>query len=246
MKINRRDFLGLTAISILSSKELYDIGTRLTENYNIKTIYELLPEQVHRFTSETVLEIDDRKLDLKAKGVGIFYQGNFITTAHIINDGNLKQRTPFGMMIRQGNIVRQDTYLDSGVGLEPLLLCWKTDSAVFRPETPQPDFPCKTGTPHLGLEAYIIGNPALKGSNIRRVRVSTLEGMEDDETYTEGCFGIDSLTIGGDSGSPVVSLEKELLGLVRSNANGLGYINPIDRYNIKKEQKKYYQIVTNA
>jgi hypothetical protein len=51
-------------------------------------------------------------------------------------------------------------------------------------------------------------------------------------TYLNNCFGIQNLVVGGDSGSPVVSLDKTVLGLVRSNVFGLGYVKPIKYYEV--------------
>ena len=57
-----------------------------------------------------------------------------------------------------------------------------------------------------------------------------MDELDTELKYTKGCFGIDVVTMSGDSAAPVVNSDFKLLGLVRSTIGGLGYVNKIEHY----------------
>jgi len=99
-----------------------------------------------------------------------------------------------------------------------------------------PNFPAKPRTTwEMGEEVFVIGNPYLSGANIRRGHVSDFDGISDkqgteDDLYLRGGFGVDMGVTGGDSGTPLVSRDFRLLGLVSSGSGFTGYIQDMGRY----------------
>lgn len=186
----------------------------------IHKIYYELPK--HVYIAETIAEDEE----YVREGCGIILNGRYITMAHIIPEEDVRCRK---------------TML-YGKELEQIILDREDDVAIFNLpyDLNLPDFPAKPSTEiHLGDEIYIIGNPDLTGPNVRPSHISDLDGLNESALFlsqqkTKNCFGISSGVIPGDSGTPVVNSNFELLGLIKLTPFGnypvLGYVCKIEKY----------------
>ena len=115
-----------------------------------------------------------------------------------------------------------------------------TDIYIGKPDKFVVNFPCKpTREFNYGDKVYLIGNPRLRGTNIRKGYISDLDGYGDVLGKAEYTFGIDFPVQGGDSGCPVVNDKFELLGLVKYHVdNKFGYISKIGLYLDEIEKLK--------
>ncbi len=223
---------------------------------NVKIIYEELPKHVYGFRVEGEINVTARFVEgpmrgekysqtssIDEVGRGIFLNNRFITTYHTINlfinslelDGEYP--TPLGKI---KVIDRKENSKKISIGGSPLLEVYsdsKRDVVVF--DVPREldirEFPCKPDFhPRLGEEVYIVGNPLLRGVSIRKANISRLSLYETSSTPAEknAFFEVDKSLIPGDSGTPVINSDFELLGL-SSNFNydmGLGYVARIENF----------------
>lgn len=201
--ISRREFLTLAGITLLNSGYLMKDLIK-----NEDKIYEL-SDHVHMVNYSA----DTEKGKVYASGMGFILDGKYITCNHIPN--SLKEevnRTPFGLMKKIRDIENEQAYLGD-IKLTELVRDSEKDIAIYDAYGYMPDFPCNPSTDiKLGDEVYIIGNPALRGNNIRKARISDLDGVDNLE-ISDYCFGIDKPLIGGDSGTPLVNSKYKLVGM---------------------------------
>lgn len=225
---SRREFLEAVAIVLLSGKLAYDTFLKIEKNYQKKFIYNELPKHTHMITEESVLDAGDYIIDAKVKGVGIVLKDYFITCQHNRNDGIVDMQTLFGPIPVKCEVTERKFYVNDQE-VKELYSNKLQDIAIF--ENPGLDpFPFEPTIEHkLGEEVYIIGNPKHQGTNIRKATISDKDGIGNiPSTYF--CFGIDQPLIPGDSGSPIVSLDK-LHGIATSVYQGaLGYVKNIETY----------------
>ncbi len=228
-QINRREFLLWMATTGLTLRE----GIKMYQNQNQKEIEEKiygLNKYVHLATHTADSKLGKRKV----KGVGIYLDDYYISMAHIYNAlGTQKSMTPFGIVTNNFNFTNPKTTIGD-VTLENIVVdnINKRDVFVGKANRYVVNFPCKpTNDIKLGDDIYVIGNPQLFGSNIRKGKVSDLDGLYSESGKLENTFGIDIPVHPGDSGSPVVNDKYELLGLAAFVAfNKFGYINKIKLY----------------
>jgi len=216
-EISRREFLFLAGLTMVNS------SCALKNINNANKIYSL-SDYVHMATYSA----DSEYGKVKTQGMGFILDGKYVTSNHISAELKYqKTRTPLGIMQTIREIENEEAYIDN-IKLTELVRDTETDIAVYDAYGYLPDFPCKPSTDiNLGDEVYIIGNPMLKGSNIRQARISDLDGI-DDFPMSDYCFGIDRVLIGGDSGSPLVNSDYELIGMNTLSAfNQLGYATKI-------------------
>ena len=130
-----------------------------------------------------------------------------------------------------------------GVELDKFNFNKKNDVAVFkipkRLRLNEYKFPLETRTEvYLGERVAILGNPGLKGYHPRIGRITDMNGIKieipelDGEAYKDS-IGTDISITGGDSGTPIISMEdKKLLGLVgMSLGQGTSsYFQPIKEF----------------
>jgi len=163
------------------------------------------------------------------RGMGFILDGKYITCDHI--PSSLKEsvsRTPFGLMRTIHDIENEEAYLGD-IRLTELFRDSDLDLAIYDSYGYLPDFPCEPNTNiNLGDKVYIIGNPGLRGYNIRQAKISDLDGV-DNLPMSDYCFGIDKPLIPGDSGTPTINENYQLIGINTLTAfNQLGYITKIE------------------
>jgi len=242
--ISRRDFLLTTGLCLTSGKLIYDSLINLYKKEQINRIFNELPNYV--YLAEYSGGDEDGNIRT-SKGYGIVLDRKYISVSHIIDMvGKFFLPTPFGLLEKKIDIKNKKCMV-KGKELEILVEdipndVFIADVSCYDKDT-FADFPCKPTTKRkLGDTVYMIGNPQLKGTNIRKGIISDLDTFGDDR-LTKNCFGIDIGAIGGDSGTPCVNEDFELLGLVRSSVgNVLGYVIGIEHFLKKLDylnNKKY-------
>ena len=218
--ITRREFLLLAGLTAINSAYIFkDIDL----NNNSNKIYSLT-DYIHlaKYSADT----EDGKAEFE--GMGFIMDGKYITCNHIPARMKIKTTTtPFGSVEDIRKIENEEAYIGN-IRLTELVRDEKSDIAIYDSYGYLPDFPCKPCNDiNLGDEVYIIGNPGLKGHNIRKSKISDLDGL-DGLDVSDYCFGIGKALIGGDSGTPIVNSDYELLGMNTLTAFGqLGYATKI-------------------
>jgi len=230
--MNRREFLMASALVITSGKVLWDTCTKQYDKYLLHKIHYELPKHTHKSKNITKVDYEDKKnlVGLVGEGYGIIINGKYIQPAHMTHDGGRGwKRVPGGMINIQEEVKEKKVSL-YGKELEIEVLDYEKDVGVFKlpNDLNIENFPCKPQKHRrLGEEIFVIGNPFLKGSNIRRGYISDL----DDYDEKGNCFGINSDCYPGDSGSPVVNRNYKLLGLVTKIFGlGMSYVTKIEEY----------------
>lgn len=246
MVLTRRDFLiagGSTLFSVLfgasfSGKLVYDFFSENEKDkkqyiWDIYRIYHQLPYHIYDIKVRVDCIDKDKKINLMKRGMGIILNNKVLTLAHITKFKHCNtDLDKLGVKLYS----HYDSKLKSGIQLEREIIDYEKDLAIFKiPKNIKvEDFPCIPSEKiSLGEEVYILGNPGLKGFNIRRAYISDLDGVDGDEK-TYNCFGIDKTIIPGDSGTPVINSKFELVGLVQEvhwqEYGGLGYVKKIGEF----------------
>jgi len=229
--MKRREFLQALGLMTVSGKFLYDTLSNEYQKNIIHKIYDLAPH-VHKsmITSEIKVGINETATK-RQKGYGIVIDNKYLTMAHIVDTSEIFVNSPFGSMKVKRNITNRDVKL-YGKRLEELIFDKKNDIAIFGlPRSMSiPSFPAEPSIEiNYGDDVYVIGNPRLRGTNIRKGKVCDLDGV-NGSNKTKNCFGIDARIFPGDSGTPIVNKDFKLLGLVSMEFHNFGYIKKIKEY----------------
>jgi len=228
--MKRRQFLQALGLMTISGKFLYDTLSNEYQKNIINKIYSLAPH-VHKSitTSKISIGINEETIK-KQEGYGIVLDNKYLTMAHIVDASNITVNSPFGFLNIKRKVIDREVKL-YGKKLEELVYDEKNDIAILGiPNNSIPNFPCKLNKEiNYGDEIYIIGNPHLTGTNIRKGTICDLDGL-DNNLETKNCFGIDARVFPGDSGTPIVNKDFELLGLVSVQFLNFGYIKKIEEY----------------
>lgn len=218
----------------------HDLNQRIESAAIEKRIYTELPNHCHIaiYQANIETEIDGKTiLDKRATiGMGVFLDDYYISMEHIPSvlmqrQANTKFRDPFFFH----NIKNEAMFVD-GKPFDILVRDMKKDILIAKERKGNSfqNFPCTPQTNINYLDAiYLIGNPGIEGTMIRKGHVSDLNSYSDVGSYKnpERFFGADMLIHGGDSGSPVVNDKFELLGLAESIVHGkFSYVNRISTY----------------
>ena len=220
MKINRRDFLMASALMLTSGKILTDVCMQEYQKDLLHRIYYELPKHIHKSKNVSMVDFGGKGslVERVQGGYGIVLNGKYIQPAHITHDGKEEIRTPFEVMIVNGEVKeRKITLYDKE--LEIIKLDYEKDVGIFKlhKDLDLKDFPCKPKKSiMLGEEVYLIGNPNLSGTNIRKGRISDLDGIHGSMKKNKNVFGMDLSIHYGDSGCPIVNKDFELFGLADS------------------------------
>lgn len=219
-------------------------------------IYNELKKCVH--FSRINIEVDYEGVKEYAKagaGYGIILDDKYITVAHLFDLDNYKangflwtDKTPFPLSKTiKFKVIGAELY---GKKLEKLVLNYNNELAIFKLHKDLQNkmninkFPCKLNTKiSLGDKVYMIGNPHLSGDNIRAGIISDLDGTNFNESEIEriggkkygrkdSFFGVDMSLAEGDSGSPIVNEDYELLGFVSflMKPGTFGYVKRIEEF----------------
>jgi len=229
---SRRDFLVALGLMSVSGKLLLDVGNNLYSENLINRIYNELPDHIHM--SKTKIESEDSE-PFELKGYGIVYKDKYLTPAHIVDIKGMPVATPFGtFMIPFKNKKKKTTLYRKQ--LEEIFLDNDNDVAIFQlpKDLTLKTFPCEPSDDiNLGDEVYLIGNPRLTGTNIRKGYVSDLNGINhgSHKAAKKGCFGFTPIPGPGDSGSPIVSKNFKLYGICNFQVGGVvGYAKRINEF----------------
>jgi len=237
--MNRREFLEILGIGIVGGKFVYGSIKDSIKGVREWQIYNELPNYIYNIETEGIVEEVGKN---EVKGKGILVNNHFITCVHVTDISNVSIPTPFGIMNEKFKIISKDSFVE-GNRLEELIFDEDRDIAVYKlcdwgnkkGRKEIKNFPCKPSSErYLGKKVYIVGNPRLGGKNIRNARISDLDSWnanESSEKDTKYCFGIDSQLIPGDSGTPCVSEDFELMGINSIGTKyGISYVTKIEEF----------------
>ena len=256
--INRREFIknstialaGLGLFGCITPETIKKTCDHILKKDYLHEIFNELPSHVHIAKSKALVDQSEFNPDRKEataeiEGQGIIVNRQYITCAHIHDLRTQIIPGKWGGREVKGKIIEQNTYI-KGQKLDQVVMDYEKDVAIFnlpKELDSLPDFPCKPKYEYKGgEEVYIIGNPGLTGTNIRKGIISdidwwgitekqTPDHMDDINNY----FGIDVPVIGGDSGSPVINSNYELLGLAEMRVYNFCYVKKIERYTKAEE-----------
>lgn len=230
----RRNFLKNIVILGLGGKFLFNEIEDIIKNENKHFIFNELPKHVYLAEYSGDLDVNGRSKLIERIGAGIIVNGFYITMEHITNLGEVRSRSIFGNYVNNYEVNNYQVKLCEK-SIDKIVLDGSRDIAIFDAKhIGLPNFPCKPSKNiKLGDEVYIIGNPRLTGTNIRKGIISDLDGsgMEDEiEHNKKYFFGTDIPVIGGDSGTPLVNSDFELIGLCSYYNGPLGYFSKIENF----------------
>lgn len=238
-RMSRKNFLKQTSkflgAGLIGGKVLFDTGKQLYDKYLEDRIYNELKYYVYPIKVTGEARVGKFSQEIGKVGGGIVLKDKYITMAHIVDLNNLFQNKVD---------IADELATVHGQKVERLFFDPKKDMAIYNlPWTLKENlrnFPCKVSNKFsLGEEIYVVGNPDLKGFNIRKGTISDLDGFLNIETMLNvrdknDFFGIDIPLIPGDSGCPIVNKNFELLGLgfcfFPIEGGHLGYVKKIGAY----------------
>ena len=207
---------------------------------NIDRIYYELPN--HVYTLDSLVKIKEGGEEFERYVRGVVIDRKIYTVAHLLRVDFITRviaQNGAGFKIKgtfMPTILSQEVFLKEKK-LEAVVIDFDRDVAVFNlPENLiLPDFPAKPNPNlKLGQEVYLIGNPGDIGVNIRHGRISDLDGYKGGRLNRDSIFGLDISIFAGDSGSPIVNSNFELVGLCsyRFSIGKLDYSSQLS-YGIK-------------
>jgi S1-C subfamily serine protease len=233
--MKRREFLQAIGLLLVSGKVAVDSLIKYNESETRKDIYKL-GDYVYLADYETTDKDGNKN---KSQGCGICLDDYFITVDHIPSSTEKNRiHTPLGI-IETGIDIKSKKASINELEMEEVIRNPKKDIAIYRlnknkmAEHGLEPFPCKPSSRrNLGDKVYIIGNPQLKGFNIRETTISDLDGLDlmfgDIEMKHE--FGIGKRIIPGDSGSPLINEDYKLIGLSNVYFEQVGYAVKIEEF----------------
>lgn len=233
--MNRRDFIG-GLISLVGLSSCAGYIESVMDERDLREGEFLGSLEKFVIEAETKISYSGEKTEVK--GMGIVYGDYYFTLAHIVDytDG-VPVRTPFGMQkIKPGGLTFSTNI--KGVELEKVMFD-KNDVAIFKiPEHLRVDkFPLDIKREvKQGERVAVLGHPGLRGYHSRIGRVTDVNGITLDEgsnisTEYSNSIGTDIDVIGGDSGTPVISMrDKKLVGLMGLKFGGMSYFQPIKNF----------------
>lgn len=229
--MKRRDFLKALFALIVSSKIVYDEVGKQIQKSDINRIYTKLPNHVHLAESVNYIKSEEGGKKQVREGYGIIVKQHYLTLNHIVDASELQVMSQFGLLSIHQDVIKKEVSIKKGkiaYSLEEVLIDKEKDIAIYKmPDNSNiPDFPARIGEARLGERVYIIGNPMLKGFNIREARISDIDDFEKGNK----CFGVGKAMVPGDSGTPVISEDLKLIGLCDYTAFGLGYAVKIQEF----------------
>ncbi len=232
-KQSRREFfhtlatLGLTGIIL--KKEIVDFFDKRDEYEIFNKLSKYSLKAKHTATYESGKENS-------LEGMGVCLDDHYLSVAHIPRSLEVfRIPSPFGIVEMEMDVVNSRTILN-GQKLEVLVSNKESDVFIAAGRNLK-NYPYGTREEiQMGEDVYILGNPQLLGTNIRKGKVCDLDDYGEE---SRGCFGIDCPIIPGDSGSPVIGEDKKILGLTHAtNGMGIGYVTKINNFMKYLNKKK--------
>jgi len=213
-----------SCLMLVSGKFLSDSLIELDKKNNIYRIFNELPNHCHLCKTEAIVEGSADKIE--HKGYGIVNEGYYFTPAHITDCATRTVQTPFGVMTISEKVLEKKVSL-YGKELEEIVFKPEKEIAIYKipKELNLKSFPAEfiDRELRLGENVYIIGNPRLYGTNIRKGIISDLNDY-NQESPGINSFGMNIPVIGGDSGGSIINEDFKLIGLTSYvAAHFLGY-----------------------
>lgn len=249
-QIDRRTFIKevvlAAALSCVGVNEFKKMSNRkhqdkVSEIYKTGGDYNILSKTKYKYqiintsTGKPFDEDNEKKINGKGQGMGIIKNGKYYTCNHCVGANHIKIRTQFGIMQRPIQTSESDTKINN-ISLEKLVGDSDKDIAVFKlPEYyNHPEIPYEFGEPKLGDKIYVVGNPMLKGTNVREGRIGDINGLEEEKHL----FGHDVKLMGGDSGTYVLNDKFEVVGInSRTYGGTLNYAIKMPEFDMFKYEE---------
>lgn len=195
--------------------------------------------------SKTEYSYEKGTIKNEIKGRGIIFNNGindyFFTLRHIVDlSEGIVSFTPFGVIRNKPKDLEFHTSIFN-TKLNKIDFNKTNDVAVFEiPSHANFDgyrFPLDIRTSiYPGERVAVLGDPALTGYHPRIGNVTDLDGIVfeipviDNEAY-KNAIGTDIFVIGGDSGTPVISMEdRKLIGIMGLKFQGMSYFQPIKEF----------------
>jgi len=226
-EMRRREFIKKAGIAVFGGKILYDSIIDLKDFLNKDKIYNDLPNYVKTLVNiRTYNAVGNNPIQFDT-GTVFRVNDDLFTCYHNVQDRDYTISHP-----RFGNLpvkaYKQKSKKLTIDGLETKVVNYneETDSAICE-MTDELDkvikpLPCDYGNVEMGDEVYMIGNPHTLGIFVKKGHVGKLtpqKGMA--RKLTLGCFLMDASGIPGDSGSPVINKNFELVGVTHAGGDSV-------------------------
>jgi len=223
--MKRREFIKKAGIAVFGGKVLYDSLKNLKDFCIKDRIYNELPSCVHTIRNERTYDIEGNEDTQDDSGTAFRVGDDIFTCHHNIKDRGYTMRGPFGR-IHEIEAYKQKSKKLTIEGLETRVVNYNKefDSAICE-MTDELDkimkpLPCDYGNVEMGEEVYMIGNPHTLGIFVKKGHVGRLTPqLGQARELTTNCFMMDVPGIPGDSGSPVVNKDFELVGVTHAGGD---------------------------
>lgn len=229
--MNRREFLQNLGIGALATYLGVKEAIKYSKDKDLEWMFGNIDKYIYTAKHDfeyTIPTSGDTINKNSVKGVGIVVDNKYITPDHVGTMRHLNMRTPFGNMPIAIDLKGEKHSIDD-MTLERIVSSEEPDVSAYKYDGYLKEFPFERNYDvKRGDTIYVLGNPQLSGFNIRKGIVSD---NDDWEELTDGCFGISCGLIPGDSGSPVINGNLELIGIANFSAYGLGYCTKIECFD---------------
>jgi hypothetical protein len=185
--MKRREFIKnlgiLSALFYAGYNESFRLNKYFFEEKE-KEMFNSITKYIYKIKTEIkyVILTNDKEIDTIINAYGIIKNGKFYTVNHCVAMNAYQQVTPFGIVSLPTKTIETKTTLNN-IPLKIILKDYEKDLAIF--ELPEyynpPEIPGTFEDVKIGDKIYVIGNPILKGFNIREGRVSDNNGFEDQK-----------------------------------------------------------------
>ena len=227
--MDRREFLKLIALGLSTS--LYGCSFIDLELERIRKASKLIIENM--VTLKTKLKYHDGGKD-KISGEGLIVDDYIITCDHLVNLYGYNQRTPIGNIYIPRVSKSREVKLENQI-LESVFTDSKRDMAIFKlPNGYDKPEPVKLGDDDklkLLDRLYLIGD-AYDLSYVVRPGYLGKKEVITIKTYPRDTIGklFTGRVVPGDSGSPILNSNGEVIGLASDSSGAYGLFKPINWY----------------
>ena len=230
--MNRRNFLKLGALGLATS--IYGCSFNSPNLDNLRNDIKIIIDNM--VTLKTHIKFEDNS-QMNKSGEGLIVDDYIITCDHIVSNYGINTRTPFGNLFIPRVSKKNTTKLGNNT-LEEVLRDYKRDIAIFKlPKDYNKPKPVKLGDDDklkLLDRLYLIGDAydleyVVRPGYLGREEIVTLFSTPHDvigKIFT-------GRLANGDSGSPIINQEGEVIGLASNTSDVYGVFKPINWY--KKE-----------